>query len=173
MVLTGLDQRCRLFATLTSTRPGGWVLQVFQASKFQSKYEHKAVRANLKAADGLLYPLEKAFLFVAKPTLYIPYKDTEAVEFERLGGTQSKETVDLFSSTMAAGGGLTPGWVPGVTRNFDMRITMKAGDESRKERDLLFGQIDNAEYPGLVKFLKVRVHTRGVRDWPGDGRGSA
>jgi structure-specific recognition protein 1 len=32
------------------------------------------VRCNLKTADGFLFPLDKAFMFVPKPTQYIPYK---------------------------------------------------------------------------------------------------
>lgn len=36
-----------------------------------------AVRCSYKADDGLLYPLDKAFFYVHKPPLLIPYEDVE------------------------------------------------------------------------------------------------
>lgn len=39
-----------------------------------------AVRCSYKADDGLLYPLDKAFFYVHKPPLLIPYEDVEVGE---------------------------------------------------------------------------------------------
>jgi structure-specific recognition protein 1 len=42
-----------------------------------------SIRCSIKANDGLLYPLAKAFVFVHKPTLVIKFEDIESVDFDR------------------------------------------------------------------------------------------
>lgn len=53
-----------------------------------------AVRCVHKADDGHLYPLEKAFFFLPKPSLFIRHDDISEIEFERNQGSSSK-TFDL------------------------------------------------------------------------------
>lgn len=50
----------------------------------------------LQADDGYLYPLDRAFFYVHKPPMLIPFDDVESVELTRLGGnTVSSKTFDL------------------------------------------------------------------------------
>ena len=53
-----------------------------------------AVRCVHKADDGHLYPLEKAFFFLPKPSIFIRHDDVSEIEFERNQGGSSK-TFDL------------------------------------------------------------------------------
>lgn len=48
------------------------------------------MRCALKAAEGLLFPMEKAFMFVSKPTMYLAYNDIERIVFDRVNSTSSK-----------------------------------------------------------------------------------
>ena len=67
-------------------------MQVYHSQKFKSKDNASAVKCSLKANEGLLYPLDKALMFIYKPTLYIPYKDIETVTFDRVGGSVGEST---------------------------------------------------------------------------------
>lgn len=63
---------------------------------FKSKNNHPAVSCSLKASEGYLYFLEKSFLFVIKPTVYIPFSEVSSVQMSRLGQTASaSKTFDL------------------------------------------------------------------------------
>ena len=42
---------------------------------FRSCLDGYAVKSSLKAEDGVLYPLEKAFFFLPKPPTLIPYDE--------------------------------------------------------------------------------------------------
>jgi structure-specific recognition protein 1 len=53
-----------------------------------------AVRCVHKADDGHLFPLEKAFFFLPKPSIFIRHDDVSEIEFERNQGGSSK-TFDL------------------------------------------------------------------------------
>jgi len=73
------------------TRPG----QFRNATK-----DGYAVRCSYKADDGYLYPLDRAFFYVHKPPMLIPFDDVESVELTRLGGnTVSSKTFDLVVRT--------------------------------------------------------------------------
>ncbi len=63
---------------------------------FESSTGQSSVKCNVKAADGLLYPLEKAMLWVSKQPLFVPYSDVHQVIFSRVGGAvTSGKTFDL------------------------------------------------------------------------------
>lgn len=47
---------------------------MFTSKKFKSSSGANGIKCNLKTAEGFLYPLDKAFMFVPKPTQYIPFK---------------------------------------------------------------------------------------------------
>ena len=57
--------------------------KVFIPKHFETARGDHAVRCSLKANDGLLYPLSKAFIFINKPTIYINFDDVEAIDFKR------------------------------------------------------------------------------------------
>lgn len=71
---------------------------------FTSKHGQAAVSCSLKVNEGYLYLLEKCFLFVTKPTVYIPYSDVATVSISRAGDSlTSNRTFDLEVSLRGTG----------------------------------------------------------------------
>jgi len=89
-----------------------------------------------KANDGVLYPLDKSFVFIHKPAMWIRFSDVDSVGFQRGGGGgSSSKTVDVV-------------------------VTVKAG-ASDGGRDVVFQSIDSRERDGLRAFLKgkgITIH---------------
>ncbi|SCZ89982.1 BZ3500_MvSof-1268-A1-R1_Chr1-3g01704 [Microbotryum saponariae] len=70
--------------------------KVTTPGSFQSHDGQQAVKCNLKANEGLLYPLEKQLLFISKQPTLVPHADISAVIFARVGGAlPSARTFDL------------------------------------------------------------------------------
>ncbi|KAH3674615.1 hypothetical protein WICMUC_003161 [Wickerhamomyces mucosus] len=70
--------------------------RIIVPGSFQSKHGQAAVSCSLKVNEGYLYLLEKNFLFVTKPTVFIPYSDVSYVSISRAGETlTSNRTFDL------------------------------------------------------------------------------
>lgn len=61
------------------------------------------IKCSIKASEGFLYCLEKAFMFVPKPATYIAYEQTQSITFSRVGGAVS--TLSTFDITVAMKGG--------------------------------------------------------------------
>lgn len=109
---------------------------VYVPKHFVSSREANCVRCNLKANDGLLYPLAKSFIFIHKPTVIIKFDDVESIEFKR------------YEDTMNS-----------ATRNFDLSVVVKATAASisdSKEKEFLFTAIDRSEYGFLYDFLEMK-----------------
>jgi len=70
---------------------------------FVSHHEQAGVKCSIKANEGLLFCLDKAFMFVPKPATYISIDNVASVTMSRVGGA------------MAA------------SRTFDITFTMKNG----------------------------------------------
>lgn len=65
-------------------------------SLFQLRFLQAGVSCSLKALEGYLYPLDRCFLFVTKPTVYIPYTEVESVTMSRTStGVTALRTFDL------------------------------------------------------------------------------
>uniref|UniRef100_A0A7S0X9T3 FACT complex subunit SSRP1 n=1 Tax=Mantoniella antarctica TaxID=81844 RepID=A0A7S0X9T3_9CHLO len=88
-----------------------------------------AVKASHKAEVGHLFPLEKSFFYLPKPSLLLQYAEVETVEFERHAG----------------GGGAAS-----MQRTFDVVITMKS-DVSHT-----FHSIPKSEFQNFVNFLNAK-----------------
>lgn len=70
--------------------------RVIVPGEYKSKYDQCAVSCSFKANEGYLYPLDNAFFFLTKPTLYIPFSDVSMVNISRAGQTStSSRTFDL------------------------------------------------------------------------------
>lgn len=70
--------------------------RVIVPGQYKSKYDQCAVSCSFKANEGYLYPLDNAFLFLTKPTLYMPFSDVSAINISRAGQTTtSARTFDL------------------------------------------------------------------------------
>ena len=109
---------------------------VYIPKQFVSARDAHCIRCNLKAQEGLLYPLAKAFIFIHKPTLVIKYEDVESIEFLR------------YEDTMSS-----------ATKNFDIRITVKpsaANIDGGKEKEFSFLSIDRPEYSFLYDYFETK-----------------
>ena len=88
--------------------------------------EGYAVRCSYKSDDGYLYPLERAFFYIQKPPLLMPYDDVESIEFLRqaVGVTAAK--------------------------TFDLAVRMRSGT------DHLFRSIPRSEWANLFEWIQAK-----------------
>ncbi|KAJ0988065.1 hypothetical protein J5N97_006421 [Dioscorea zingiberensis] len=71
--------------------------KVSRAKGFHRNHDGYAMKATLKAEEGLLYPLEKGFFFLGKAPTFILYKEIEYVVFQRDdGGSAMLHYFDLL-----------------------------------------------------------------------------
>ena len=71
--------------------------------RFRSVDERHAVSCSVKASTGHLYPLERSFVFIHKPTLVLRFEDVAAVEFERFSGSPAGAATEegaFFEATL-------------------------------------------------------------------------
>lgn len=112
--------------------------KVFIPGKFANANQQACVKCALRANDGLLYPLEKQFVFIHKPPILIRFNEVESVEFQRYAGGQ------------------------GSTRNFDLCVNLKASamPAASGVKEYTFMGIDRSDYAGLYSFLsgkKIKI----------------
>lgn len=102
--------------------------KVNQPSKdFSSHHNQFGIKCSIKASEGFLYCLEKAFIFVPKPATYLAYDQTASITFSRVGGAIS------------------------ASRTFDITIVGKnGGGESQ------FSNINREEQKPLEDFFKIK-----------------
>ena len=68
-----------------------------------SHHGHSGVKCSIKANEGLLFCLDKSFMFVPKPATYIQMENISVITMSRVGGAIS------------------------ASRTFDITITLKGG----------------------------------------------
>ena len=68
-----------------------------------SHHEQTGVKCSIKANEGLLYCLDRSFMFVPKPAQYIAFADISVIVMSRVGGAIS------------------------ASRTFDVTVTLKDG----------------------------------------------
>lgn len=68
-----------------------------------SHHGHSGVKCSIKANEGLLFCLDKSFMFVPKPATYIQIENISVIKMSRVGGAIS------------------------ASRTFDITITLKGG----------------------------------------------
>lgn len=106
---------------------------VYQTGTFRNAKGETAVRCSLKNDSGYLFPLEKRFVYINKPTTIIRYDELSSVEFTRVG----RSAKDSKSS-------------------FDLVVNFKSGDAA-----LTFTGISRDELNNLLTFIalkKIKVH---------------
>jgi structure-specific recognition protein 1 len=92
-----------------------------------SHHQQFGIKCSIKASEGFLYCLEKAFMFVPKPATYISYEQTASITFSRVGGAIS------------------------ASRTFDITIHMKGGAGESQ-----FSNINREEQKPLEDFFKTK-----------------
>jgi structure-specific recognition protein 1 len=85
------------------------------------------IKCSIKAAEGFLYCLEKAFMFVPKPATYISFEQVASITFSRVGGAIS------------------------ASRTFDITVHMKGGAGESQ-----FSNINREEQKALEDFFKIK-----------------
>lgn len=93
---------------------------------YKSKFNQPGILSSLKAAEGYLYPLDRCFLFVTKPTVYIPFSEISNITMSRTGS------------------GVT------ASRTFDLEINLRGG--SGPNYSHTFGSIDREEQEPLENY---------------------
>jgi structure-specific recognition protein 1 len=98
--------------------------KVIFPGSFSTSHGQAGIACSLKASEGYIYPLEKCFMFVPKPNVYIPNSEIAFITFSRVGGSVSS------------------------SRTFDMTITLRnnGGDHQ-------FANIDKEEQQTLEKYI--------------------
>jgi len=62
---------------------------------FKSREGGAAIKCSLKANEGYLFPLERSFFFVHKPTTHIRFEEMSSVDFLRVSNDTTNRTFDL------------------------------------------------------------------------------
>eukprot|EP00977_Amphora_coffeiformis_P016803 scaffold5317_cov160-Amphora_coffeaeformis.AAC.11 len=106
--------------------------KVFIPGKFANANQQACVKCAVRANEGFLYPLEKQFVFIHKPTIIIRFNEIESVDFQRYAGGQ------------------------GSTRNFDLQVNLKGSMVQGQARDYTFSGIERKDYAGLFNFLTAK-----------------
>lgn len=96
------------------------------AKDFQTHRQQTGIKCFVKASEGFLYCLEKAFMFVPKPATYISYDQTASITFSRVGGAITAMTT------------------------FDITVKMKSGGASQ------FSNINREDLKALEDFFKLK-----------------
>ncbi|TAQ85789.1 hypothetical protein B7494_g5885 [Chlorociboria aeruginascens] len=96
-------------------------------TNFNSHHNQVGIKCSIKASEGFLYCLEKAFMFVPKPATFIGYDEVASITFSRVGGAIS------------------------ASRTFDITVVLKAGQGENQ-----FSNINREEQKPLEDFFKTK-----------------
>lgn len=120
----------KIFHGLTGKR-------LIQPSKdFVSHHQQQGVKCSIKASEGHLFCLDRAFLFVPKPATYISFENVSVVTMSRVGGAVS------------------------ASRTFDITVTLKNGQGEHQ-----FSNINREEQSPLEQFLNIKgIKTKNEMD---------
>merc|ERR1711939_849465 len=102
-------------------------LDGFSQEDFRSHHQQSGIKCSIKASEGFLYCLEKAFMFVPKPATYIQFDQIEYIVLSRVGGAVS------------------------ASRTFDITVQMK-GSVAESQ----FSNINREEQKPLEDFFKIK-----------------
>ncbi|KAF4984555.1 hypothetical protein FZEAL_289 [Fusarium zealandicum] len=97
------------------------------AKDFITHRNQYGIKCSIKASEGFLYCLEKAFMFVPKPATYIAYEQTQSVTFSRVNGAVS------------------------ALSTFDITVLLKNGAGSSQ-----FSNISREDLKALESFFKLK-----------------
>ncbi|KAI1772436.1 POB3-like protein [Hypoxylon cercidicola] len=97
------------------------------AKDFMTHRNQFGIKCSIKAAEGFLYCLEKAFMFVPKPATYVSYDQTSSIVFSRVSGAVS------------------------ALSTFDIAVHMKSGGPSHQ-----FSNINREDLKALENFFKLK-----------------
>lgn len=103
---------------------------------FVSHHQQSGVKCSIKANEGHLFCLDKAFLFVPKPSTYLSFEQIQSVTMSRVGGAVS------------------------ASRTFDITVLLKHGAGEHQ-----FSNINREEQQPLEQFFKIKnIKTKNEMD---------
>lgn len=106
------------------------------SNDFISHHQMSGVKCSIKANEGHLFCLDKAFLFVPKPATYLSFEHVSSVTMSRVGGAVS------------------------ASRTFDITVTLKNGSGEHQ-----FSNINREEQAPLESFFKIKnIKTKNEMD---------
>lgn len=113
--------------------------KITQPSKdFISHHQQSGVKCSIKANEGHLFCLDRAFLFVPKPSTYISFDNIAVITMSRVGGAVS------------------------ASRTFDITVALRGGGEHQ------FSNINREEQNPLESFFKTKgIKTKNEMDADG------
>lgn len=94
---------------------------------FTSHHQMSGVKCSIKANEGHLFCLDRAFLFVPKPATYISFDNISSITMSRVGGAVS------------------------ASRTFDITVSLKNGTGEHQ-----FSNINREEQAPLETFFKIK-----------------
>ena len=100
---------------------------IMPSKDFVSHHNMNGVKCSIKANEGLLYCLDKSFMFVPKPATYVQIESIQSITMSRVGGALA------------------------ASRTFDITITLKGGQGEHQ-----FSNINREEQQPLEAFFQVR-----------------
>lgn len=100
---------------------------IMPSKDFVSHHNMQGVKCSIKANEGLLYCLDKSFMFVPKPATYISIESISNITMSRVGGALA------------------------ASRTFDITMTLKGGQGEHQ-----FSNINREEQQPLEDFFKVK-----------------
>jgi len=115
------------------------------AQNFKSGANSCSITCSYKASNGLLYPLERGFIFVHKPAVHIRFDEIANVNFAR---------------------GSTTG------RTFDFEVELKNQGAAGTNNVVTFSSLPREEYSQLYEFVnkkQLRIKNKGGKDKGGKG----
>ncbi|EEP77006.1 conserved hypothetical protein [Uncinocarpus reesii 1704] len=99
---------------------------IMPSNDFTSNHNHNGIKCSIKANEGLLYCLDKSFMFVPKPATYVQIDNISVITMSRVGGAVS------------------------ASRTFDITMSLKGGGEHQ------FSNINREEQKPLEAFFKAK-----------------
>ncbi|KAF2721869.1 SSrecog-domain-containing protein [Polychaeton citri CBS 116435] len=97
------------------------------STDFVSHHQESGVKCSIKANEGNLFCLDRAFLFVPKPATYLAFDHVAGITMSRVGGAVS------------------------ASRTFDITVTLKNGAGEHQ-----FSNINREEQAPLEAFFKIK-----------------
>lgn len=100
---------------------------IMPSKDFTSHHNQNGIKCSIKANEGLLYCLDKSFMFVPKPATYVQIEHIASITMSRVGGAIS------------------------ASRTFDITMTMKNGQGEHQ-----FSNINREEQQPLEDFFRAK-----------------
>ncbi len=77
---------------------------IMPSKDFISHHNMNGVKCSIKANEGLIFCLDKSFMFVPKPATYVPIENIQVITMSRVGGALAASRTFDITMTLKSGG---------------------------------------------------------------------